>query len=61
MRYHAPSGGIRDTFHQGLSRRAYEMLGSHPCEEGISAFGLPTRNTWRWSVPLIITTAAPTP
>ena len=34
MRYHAPSGGIRDTFHQGLSRRAYEMLGSHPCEEG---------------------------
>ena len=34
MRYHAPSGGIRDMFHQGLHRRAYEMLGSHPCEEG---------------------------
>ena len=34
MRYHAPSGGIRTAFHQGLSRRAYEMLGSHSCEEG---------------------------
>ena len=57
MRYHAPSGGIRDTFRQGRSRRAYEMLGSHPCEEGgrrkwhFCVWAPKTRNTWRWSVP----------
>lgn len=33
MRYVAPSSDIRDTFHQGTNRRAYEMLGAHPCEE----------------------------
>jgi len=34
MKYNPPSHSVRDTFHQGLSRRAYEMLGAHPCEEG---------------------------
>ena len=34
MLYHAPSAEIRDTFHQGTNRRAYEMLGAHPCYEG---------------------------
>ncbi len=34
MRYVAPSAEIRDTFHQGTNRRAYEMLGAHPCLEG---------------------------
>lgn len=33
MLYHAPSAEIRDTFHQGTNRRAYEMLGAHPCME----------------------------
>ncbi|MEG1471825.1 MAG: 1,4-alpha-glucan branching protein GlgB [Clostridia bacterium] len=34
MLYHAPTAEIRDIFHQGSNRRAYEMLGAHPCEEG---------------------------
>ena len=34
MKYNPPSQSVRDTFHQGLSRRAYEMLGAHPCVEG---------------------------
>ena len=34
MLYQAPSAEIRDTFHQGTNRRAYEMLGAHPCYEG---------------------------
>ncbi len=33
MRYVAPSAEVRDTFHQGTNRRAYEMLGAHPCRE----------------------------
>ncbi len=34
MLYHAPSAETRDSFHQGSNRRAYEMLGAHPCVEG---------------------------
>ncbi|NLV58059.1 MAG: 1,4-alpha-glucan branching protein GlgB [Clostridiales bacterium] len=33
VRYVAPSEEVRDTFHQGTNRRAYEMLGAHPCRE----------------------------
>ncbi len=33
MQYVAPSAEVREAFHQGTSRRAYEMLGAHPCEE----------------------------
>ena len=33
MRYVAPSAEIRDSFHQGASRQAYQMLGAHPCQE----------------------------
>ena len=33
MRYVAPTAEARETFHQGTNRRAYQMLGSHPCEE----------------------------
>ncbi len=36
MKYNAPSQSVRDTFHQGTNRRAYEMLGAHPCMEGAS-------------------------
>jgi 1,4-alpha-glucan branching enzyme len=34
MKYNPPTQAVRDTFHQGTSRRAYEMLGAHPCMEG---------------------------
>lgn len=34
MLYCAPSAEIRDAFHMGTNRRAYEMLGAHPCYEG---------------------------
>ncbi len=34
MRYIAPTAEVRDSFHQGTNRRAYEMLGSHLCVEG---------------------------
>lgn len=34
MLYCAPSADIRDAFHMGTNRRAYEMLGAHPCYEG---------------------------
>ncbi|NCB32033.1 MAG: hypothetical protein EOM66_11580, partial [Clostridia bacterium] len=30
MRYIAPTHEVRESFHQGLNRRAYEMLGAHP-------------------------------
>ena len=33
MHYQPPSEAVRETFHQGTNRRAYEMLGAHPCEE----------------------------
>ena len=33
MKYNPPTQSVRDTFHQGTSRRAYEMLGAHPCHE----------------------------
>ncbi len=33
MRYVAPTAQVRDQFHQGLNRRAYEMLGAHPVEQ----------------------------
>ena len=32
MRYVAPNAEVREWFHQGESRRAYEMLGAHPVE-----------------------------
>ena len=34
MLYHAPTSEYREFFHQGTSRRAYEMLGAHPVMEG---------------------------
>ena len=34
MLYQAPSAEVRNSFHQGSNRRAYEMLGAHPCQEG---------------------------
>lgn len=34
MLYTAPTAEVRETFHQGTNRRAYEMLGAHPCYEG---------------------------
>lgn len=37
MKYNPPTQAIRDTFHQGTNRRAYEMLGAHPCLEGEQA------------------------
>ena len=33
MRYVAPTAEVRENFHQGRSRRAYEMLGAHPVEQ----------------------------
>ncbi len=33
MRYVAPTAEVRQQFHQGNSRRAYEMLGAHPVEQ----------------------------
>ena len=33
MRYVAPNAQVREWFHQGYSRRAYEMLGAHPVEQ----------------------------
>ena len=30
MRYVAPTADVREQFHQGNNRRAYEMLGAHP-------------------------------
>ncbi len=33
MRYVAPTAEVREWFHQGTSRRAYEMLGAHPTEQ----------------------------
>lgn len=30
MRYNGPTAAVRDQFHQGTNRRAYEMLGAHP-------------------------------
>ena len=33
MRYVAPTAEVREWFHQGTSRRAYEMLGAHPVEQ----------------------------
>jgi len=33
MFYHAPTAEYREYFHQGTSRRAYEMLGAHPVDE----------------------------
>ena len=33
MRYVAPTAEVRERFHQGTNRRAYEMLGAHPTEE----------------------------
>jgi 1,4-alpha-glucan branching enzyme len=34
MFYVPPTETVRNGFHQGLSRRAYEMFGAHPCAEG---------------------------
>ncbi len=34
MKYHPPSAEVREQFHQGTNRRAYEMFGAHPCLEG---------------------------
>ena len=34
MNYVPPTGEQRDLYHQGAHRRAYEMLGAHPCVEG---------------------------
>jgi len=34
MLYCAPTADVRESFHQGTNRRAYEMLGAHPCYEG---------------------------
>jgi len=34
MQYSPPTQAVRDTFHQGTNRHAYEMLGAHPCLEG---------------------------
>ncbi|MDD3212512.1 MAG: 1,4-alpha-glucan branching protein GlgB [Eubacteriales bacterium] len=34
MKYIPPSEEVRNAFHQGSNRRAYEMLGAHPCMEG---------------------------
>ena len=33
MRYIAPTAEVREWFHQGKNRRAYEMLGAHPAEQ----------------------------
>lgn len=33
MRYVAPTSTVRERFHQGENRRAYEMLGAHPVEQ----------------------------
>ncbi len=33
MRYNGPSAEVREAFHQGTNRRAYEMLGAHPVEQ----------------------------
>lgn len=33
MRYVAPNAEVREWFHQGTSRRAYEMLGAHPVQQ----------------------------
>ncbi len=33
MKYHPPTAEDRTLFHQGANRRAYEMLGAHPCLE----------------------------
>ena len=33
MRYVAPTAEVRDSFHQGTNRRAYEMLGAHLTEQ----------------------------
>lgn len=33
MRYIAPSAEVREWFHQGTNRRAYEMLGAHTVEQ----------------------------
>lgn len=33
MRYNGPSAQVREWFHQGTSRRAYEMLGAHPVNQ----------------------------
>ena len=33
MKYVPPSAEVRDTFHQGASRYAYQMFGAHPCED----------------------------
>ena len=33
MKYVPPSAEVRDTFHQGASRHAYQMFGAHPCTE----------------------------
>ena len=33
MRYVAPSAEVREWFHRGEHRRAYEMLGAHPVEQ----------------------------
>ncbi len=30
MRYNGPNAAVRESFHQGTNRRAYEMLGAHP-------------------------------
>ena len=30
MRYNGPTAAVREQFHQGTNRRAYEMLGAHP-------------------------------
>ena len=36
MRYVAPTSTVREWFHQGENRRAYEMLGAHPVlQDGI--------------------------
>ncbi len=33
MLYQAPSADVREAFHQGTSRHAYQMFGAHPCME----------------------------
>ena len=33
MRYNGPTEEVRQSFHQGTNRRAYEMLGAHPVEQ----------------------------
>lgn len=53
MRYVAPTSTVREWFHQGENRRAYEMLGAHPVlQDGIEmwhfAVWAPMRGWYPW-------------